>query len=93
MHCQICGKEVLRTGSRQKYCPECAKAVQLWRIKKLQNKNPNPPGICQICGSFCEALATHLKYSHSMTLAEYYRQYPREKKRPVQLWGRQAILG
>ena len=37
--CQICGKEVEATSSRQKYCPECAKEKRRARCKKYYENN------------------------------------------------------
>jgi hypothetical protein len=55
-------------------------------------KIKNPPGLCYICGEFCFALATHLKYAHGgMDIEEYYRQYPRAKNKAVRLWANQII--
>lgn len=56
-------------------------------------KIKNPPGLCYICGEFCFALATHLKYSHDgLDIHEYYKRYPHrerlDKKAGLMLSGR-----
>lgn len=37
--CQVCGKEVEATNNRQKYCPECTKAVERAHDKKYRENN------------------------------------------------------
>lgn len=37
--CQICGKEVEAKGPRQKYCPECKKAIDRARWKEYYENN------------------------------------------------------
>lgn len=54
-------------------------------IPKYRTK-PNPFGICKICGNYVDALATHLKYSHNMTLQEYYMQFPETRRQAVDIW-------
>lgn len=53
----------------------------------------NPTGFCMLCGEFCFALATHLKYSHDgLDIHEYYKRYPHrerlDKKAGLMLSGR-----
>lgn len=54
-------------------------------------EKPNPPGLCRICGQFCMAIATHLKYSHDMTLEEYYKKYPQARRKEAIMWATQRI--
>lgn len=89
MKCAVCGREFVRRKWNQKYCTTtCANKAQKKIMQKVHNSRPNPPAICRICGSYADALATHLKYSHRITLEEYYEQYPAERGKVVDIWAR-----
>ena len=38
MHCNICGKQIIRTNPNQRYCPECKKIHTLESAKQSRQK-------------------------------------------------------